>query len=206
MFALLSGAAGLRRTLFGSNARFAYCDDDDAASTAAARAAAESDEEGDEDTDAAAVGASAANTSKPSKTFKPLPRPGSFQQCDGISQQILGVLHQQDEGAQVVVSKQLTPLLAVVHDFNIGIEEYIPKQLGASIYTFRVVLNNFAKTRTLTAGIDWFGRLNASYQHKWGRSASSTISTHLSKPGGVCVARLTRTRAGVIAARRAIAA
>jgi hypothetical protein len=185
MFAMPSWfSARLKRTLSGNRtARFAYCEDDAAASSAAVGPAA-ADEDGDEDADEATA-APAATTSKPGKTFKPLPRPGSFQQCDGISQQIMGVLHQQDEGAQVVVSKQLTPLLAVVHDFNIGIEEYIPKQLGASIYTFRVVLNNFAKTKTLTAGIDWFGRLNASYQHKWGRSASSTISTHLSKPGGV---------------------
>ena len=179
--------SAVKQALFGS-AGVAHCD----AASAAPAAPAGTGSGNSAPVPAAAPSQGAAapslTASKPApkpKKYKPLPAPGSFQACDGLSQQILGVLHQQDNGAQVVVSKQMTPLLAVVHDFNIGIEQYIPKQMGASIYTFRAVLTNFAKTDTLSGQVDWFGRLNASYQHKWSKRSSSSIIAHISNSTAV---------------------
>jgi len=119
------------------------------------------------------------------KQYKPLPASGTFDSCDAMSMQILNVLQQQNQGCQVVVSKQLTPFLAVVHDFNIGIEQYIPKQMGASIYTFRAMMTDMSKTNTMMAQVDWFGRLNGSLQHKWNKSLTTSVSTHISNSHAV---------------------
>ena len=117
---------------------------------------------------------------KKKKEYQPLRAPPQFAGLDAMSSQIFQPLQQQDRGAQIVISKQMTPLLAIVHDFNIGIDQYIPEKLRASIYTFRAMLTNFTKTNTLSAQVDWFGRLNASFQRKWSNSATSTLVAHIS--------------------------
>ena len=127
--------------------------------------------------------------SSPKKSYKPLPKPGSFAAFDQTSNSVLGILHSQTEGYQVAVRKQLTPFLAVSHDFNLGIEKFIPKALGASLYTFTSYLNTYNGKNAFVAGVDWFGRMHGTLEHKWDNGLVSAVATAISNSPPVSQSR-----------------
>lgn len=183
----------LKSILFATQSpRVAYCDDLSAEKTTtnipsanddADTAALDKNQNSVAQTSSTSQQSTASVTTK--KVYKALPYPGTSAGLDGASMQILQVLFQQDHGCNIVVQKTLTPFLAVVHDFNIGVEKYIPSELRSSIYTFKTIYSNLAKTSIINAGVDWFGRLNAGYTRKFGKKVTTNLVGHISNSAQV---------------------